>query len=80
MEIEAKIAALLAEAEPLRCLDEDDEAKRPLAGIVDQINALRAQQTAPVAIQEVEEGSDAPESVQSEATAQPRRGRPRKVS
>lgn len=68
MDIEAKIAALLAEAEPLRCLDEDDEAKLPLAGIVDRINQLRAEQAAPAAIAQVE----APEA--------PRRGRPRKVA
>ena len=40
--IEEQIAALLAKALPLRLLEDDDEAKRPLAGIVDQINALRA--------------------------------------
>lgn len=44
MSLEAKIQALLAHAEPLRPLDEDDPAKAPLAGIVDEINRLRAKQ------------------------------------
>ena len=45
MNIEDKITELLAHAEPLRQLDDDDEAKRPLTGIVDEINALRALQS-----------------------------------
>ena len=45
MNIEDKIAELLAQAEPLRKLDDDDTAKAPLTGIVDQINALRARQS-----------------------------------
>lgn len=44
MTLEDQIASLLAEAEPLRALAEDDPAKVPLAGIVDAINALRARQ------------------------------------
>lgn len=43
--IEAQINGLLAEADPLRSLDDDDPAVEPLAGIVDQINRLRAKQS-----------------------------------
>ena len=45
MNIEDKIAELLAQAEPLRKLADDDTAKAPLTGIVDEINALRAEQS-----------------------------------
>lgn len=44
MTLQDRIEELLAEAAPLRELDEDDPAKAPLAGLVDQINALRAEQ------------------------------------
>ena len=43
-QIEDEIQALLAEAEPLRQLDADDPKQAPLAGLVDQINSLRALQ------------------------------------
>jgi hypothetical protein len=46
MTIENQIAELLAQAEPLRGLAHDDPAQAPLAGIVDRINALRAEQAA----------------------------------
>lgn len=42
--LEKLIQALAAKAEPLRELGDDDEAKKPLAGIIDEINALRAKQ------------------------------------
>lgn len=42
MNTESEINRLLALAEPLRGLAEDDPAKAPLAGIVDEINRLRA--------------------------------------
>lgn len=45
MSIQARIDALLAKADPLRPLDEDDPRKEPLAGIVDEINRLRAEQS-----------------------------------
>ena len=44
MNIESEIARLLALAEPLRALADDDLAKEPLTGIVDEINVLRAEQ------------------------------------
>lgn len=44
MTTEDRIQALLAKAEPLRELADDDPAKEPLAGIVDEINALRSRQ------------------------------------
>ncbi len=47
MNIESEIERLMKLAEPLRALSEDDLAKQPLAGIVDEINALRAKQAAP---------------------------------
>lgn len=46
MTIEERIAALLARAEPLRALPDDDPAKAPLTRIVDDINRLRALQAA----------------------------------
>ena len=57
MSIEKQIEALLAKAEPLRCLPEDEPAKAHLGVLVDQINALRAQQAAPVR----SPGADIPE-------------------
>jgi hypothetical protein len=42
--IKDDIAALLAKAAPLRELDHDDPRAAPLAGIVDEINRLRAAQ------------------------------------
>jgi hypothetical protein len=47
MTIEEEITALLDKAEPLRCLPEDEPAKAPLAGIITEINRLRAIQAAP---------------------------------
>lgn len=44
MTLEAQITALLAEAEPLRGLEDDDPAKRQLSKLVDRVNQLRAQQ------------------------------------
>lgn len=45
MDIETEISRLLALAEPLRGLAEEDLNKAPLAGIVDEINALREVQS-----------------------------------
>lgn len=42
--IHTRIAALLKEAAPLRELDHDDPRAEPLAGLVDEINKLRARQ------------------------------------
>lgn len=42
MSIEAEIQALLAEAEPMRGLPDDDPQTAVLAGIIDGINRLRA--------------------------------------
>lgn len=44
MTIEDKIQTLLNQAAPLRPLEEDDPKKARLAAIVDEINALRAEQ------------------------------------
>ncbi len=44
MNIETEIAALLAEADKLRPLPDDEPAKVPLTAIVDKINKLRAVQ------------------------------------
>lgn len=46
MTLKDQIAALLAKAAPLRELEHDDPRAAPLAGIVDEINRLRAQQEA----------------------------------
>lgn len=44
MNLETLIAELLAQADPLRELADDDPAKAPLGPLVDKINALRAEQ------------------------------------
>ena len=44
MNLEQEIGMLLDQAEPLRCLPDDEPAKIPLTAIVDAINKLRAQQ------------------------------------
>jgi hypothetical protein len=44
MNIETEISRLLVLAEPLRSISEDNPAHLPLAGIVDEINRLRAMQ------------------------------------
>lgn len=41
MTLETQIQELLAQAEPLRALDDDDPRKEPLSAIVDHINGLR---------------------------------------
>ena len=64
MNSEVKIAELLAQAEPLRELHDDDETKRPLTAIVDKINALRAEQSKGVT------------EVDGDEPAKPKRGRP----
>jgi hypothetical protein len=48
MNYEAEIQKLLATAEPLRALNDDDPRKEELGGIVDQINKLRALQSGAV--------------------------------
>ena len=60
MTIEDQIQSLIAHAEPLRALDDDDPAKAPLAGIVDEINRLRA-------VQE-KQGREAPAPTSAPAT------------
>ena len=61
MNIEDQITELLAEATPLRILDDDDPLKVQLTKIVDKINALRAKQAneVPVVIEPTVEGADA---------------------
>lgn len=46
MSIEERIQELLAQAEPLRALNDDDPRKESLAGLVDRINGLREEQAA----------------------------------
>lgn len=64
MNIEAKITELLAQAEPLRAMHDDDATKTPLTAIVDQINALRAEQAKGVT------------EVDEDEPVKPKRGRP----
>ena len=61
MTTEDMIQELLAEAAPLRILEDDDPLKVPLTKIVDKINALRAIQAnaVPVVIEPAIEGADA---------------------
>jgi hypothetical protein len=44
MTVEDQIAALLAQAEPLRALPDDEAEAKGLPALVEQINALRAEQ------------------------------------
>jgi hypothetical protein len=55
MNIEDQIKALLAEAEPLRSVPDDDPLAAKLARIVDEINALR---NGPVKVNAKVEGED----------------------
>lgn len=75
--IEDQIAALLAEAAPLRLLSGDSPDAAPLGAIVDRINALRARQAEGEAevMPATVEGADAkPETIKRG------RGRPTKGS
>lgn len=76
MSIESTISDLLADAEPLRLLDDDDPAKVRLTHIVDEINRLRAIQAKAQA-----EGHEAEFAAIVEAV-NPKRGpgRPKKVA
>ena len=49
MNFDDQIAGLLGAAAPLRLLSEDDPKQAPLAGIIDEINALRAKQAKAIA-------------------------------
>lgn len=59
MTIEQDIEALLAKADDLRPLPEDEPSKTPLAGIIDQINKLRAIQAAPGYVESKPKGKPA---------------------
>lgn len=90
MTIEEQIAALLAKAEPLRYLPDHEQERQGLPGIVDQINALRHQQTLNAAVAEFAAASEQLaeaqaqaseaefEHIQGELCAPKRRGRPPK--
>lgn len=54
MSIEKAIEVLLAKADELRPVPDDDPIKAPLAGIVDEINSLRAIQAKPGYVPEAE--------------------------
>lgn len=78
MTLEDQITALLAEAEPLRCLPDEEAEEKGLPKLVEQVNALRKlQECVAVALDTAIEMRD---EAEAEAIA-PRRGpgRPRKV-
>lgn len=75
MNIEDKIQALLAEAEPLRSLPDEEQESMGLPGIVDLINALRDEQAK---MQQTESEDEFAKIVQ-EVSAKRGPGRPRKV-
>ena len=77
MNIETEIARLLKLAEPLRKLDDEDPAKGPLTGIIDEVNALRAKQAAPVRPPGADIPEPDPEAPHSEFKRGP--GRPPKA-
>lgn len=61
MTLEDQIAALLAKAEPLRALPDEEAEAAGLPKIVDAINALRAKQEAmPAVSEEVKRGPGRP--------------------
>lgn len=86
MSIEDQIAALIAEAAPLRCLPDEEAEARGLPGLVDIINSLRAEQAggAPVtpapeppdmslaAVALRKELADAPQSLPTRRLGRPR--------
>lgn len=82
---EDQIAALVAQAEPLRALPDDEAEAKGLPALVEQINALRAQQAVVPSIYGVlgdpVNGEPVPESVTFHAEPQKRGpGRPRKAA
>lgn len=90
MTIEDQITALLAEAEPLRLLPDEEAEAKGLPGIVDKINALRAEQAGSGNVRPVEiaphiDDSQKAVELRAEIAKQPdplpvrRPGRPRKT-
>ncbi len=78
MTIEDRIAELLAKAEPLRALPDDEQESMGLPGIVELINALRAEQagqaSAPVvAAVEGEDAERAPPELVKRGPGRPRK-------
>ena len=81
MTVEQEIAELLAQAEPLRALSDEESEKAGLGKLVDRINALRALGE-PVRAPFVAEQDNAPEALalrHAIASEMPKRkpGRPR---
>lgn len=82
MNTEDQIAALLAEAAPLRLLDDEEAEKAGLPALVDRINALRA---APPAVVSWPDVDPAAAGIKIQIAAQPaelpkrRPGRPRNI-
>ena len=74
---EDEIQALIAEAEPLRGLEEDDPARDVLGRIVDEINRLRALQAK---AQKLADEVEFAEVVESVSPAKRGPGRPKKVT
>lgn len=78
--IEEQIAALLAQAEPLRSLDDEDAERMGLPALVERINSLREQQAKDAhagflrAVLAPEPDPEAPAVIEKR-----RPGRPRKV-
>ena len=70
-DIEADVGVLLAQADELRAMPEDEPMRLPLAGLIDKINALRA-------LQDVNAISTALPDVDPPVDT-PRPGRPRKA-
>jgi len=86
MTLEDQIAALLAEAEPLRCLPDEEAEAKGLPALVDRINALRVLQgeraafMASVASLELTEEREQEIAAQVQRTQEAkRRGRPPKA-
>lgn len=80
MTLEAQITALLAEAEPLRCLPDEEAEAKGLPAIVDKINTLRALQANGVDVLDVAR-EVVVEALAEDIEAQlapKKRGRPRK--
>lgn len=78
MNLEDQIAALLAEAEPLRCLPDEEAEAKGLPALVERINALREAQSRQIS---TPYGPAAPLDalLAAEDAAPKRRGRPPKA-
>lgn len=78
MTVSERIEALVAQADALRPLHDDDVEKLPLAGLIDQINELRAVQATPGYVEAVDPSPSVVAGLVEKARGRPGR-KPRPV-